>query len=212
MSTRAEIAARIRSRALPILLVAGALACSTPRYSYAPVRATSADLAGAPAAIYSIPPDDPRGDVRLATFGMARLVPDEVEDSALWAVHIALVVTNRSDETWSVDGTEQQLRVENGNDLVQATNDQLDDPPVMAVPPHGVTWVHLFFPLDPQRPRFVPAFEVRWTLRTSTRVFHERTLFERFALEPRHVENDDGLPVLEKNEGPDKWSPSSPNE
>ena len=197
-----------------VVVLSGVLAlcsCGTPRYTYAPVRVTSADVAGQAAAMYPVPPEDPLGDVRVTTFGMARLFPEDDDGAPVWAIHVALVVTNHGNETWWVDGTEQSMRLESGGALVSATDEHLDAPKTTVIPAGTVAWVHLFFPLESRRSRYVPGFEVRWTVRTERGARRERTTFERFVTEPRSEENEE-LPVLEKDEAPNKWSPSSPVE
>ena len=76
-----------------VVVLSGVLAlcsCGTPRYTYAPVRVTSADVAGQAAAMYPVPPEDPLGDVRVTTFGMARLFPEDDDGAPVWAIHVAL--------------------------------------------------------------------------------------------------------------------------
>jgi hypothetical protein len=62
----------MNSRALALLLLAGA-GCASGRYIYEPEENVTARISGRPAAYYPVPPQAPRGDVRVATLGIARL-------------------------------------------------------------------------------------------------------------------------------------------
>ena len=94
-----------------VLVAAFLLGCAQERYVYGPVRTTGAEIAGAPAASYEIPSGAPRGSMRLAMMGLSTLRSVHIEDSTLRAVRLALVVSNRSDETWTVDLAHQRIDV-----------------------------------------------------------------------------------------------------
>src|SRR5689334_4708029 len=115
-------------RYVALLALAALLGCGPDRFAYAPVQTTSAGVGGS-AAIRPFPPASPRGEVRVAALDIADLEPN-ASSSTLRALHVALVVTNRSDETWSVDVPEQRLSLGNRpGDRVHATTLTLEAPP-----------------------------------------------------------------------------------
>jgi hypothetical protein len=191
--------------------------CASERYTYAPVQTTSAEIAGEPAAVYAVPPESPRGDVRVATFGIAPLRPEGIEDSTLRAIHVALVVSNRSNEVWTVDGGEQQLTLA-GWSPVGATTVKVTRPPQTEIPARSTRWIDLFFPLPSgvDHAREIPAFDVMWTVHVGPRAVTARTPFDRFLVEPaprrlpdlREPERIPGTePPLPGSEPPDRWPP-----
>lgn len=162
--------------------------CASDRYTYAPVFTTGADVSGEPAATYPIPPEAPRGDVRVATFGIAPLRSQGLEDSTLQAIHMALVVSNRSDETWSVDAAEQRVVLTGAGtpqSSIDATTIEGTRPPSVEIPARTTKWVDLLFPLPfgLQNARAIPSFDAIWTVRVGSRAITKRTPFERFLAE-----------------------------
>src|SRR5689334_15189870 len=75
---RALYLSRKMLKALAIVLAGAALgltACE-PMYVYRPaVSTTAATIAGLPASYYEVPPEAPRGHVRIATMGFAEIQP-----------------------------------------------------------------------------------------------------------------------------------------
>ena len=72
-----------------VLLVFGAAAlvvllagCGRFRYSYAPVTTTSAEVAGHSAAIAAMPADGAKGELRIASLGVANVTPPSGAASA----------------------------------------------------------------------------------------------------------------------------------
>jgi hypothetical protein len=166
-----------------LLLILGVFAlctaaCGTRRYAYAPVKTTSAEVVGRPAAEYAFPPAPPQGRVKLATFGLARPT-----DESPPSVHLRMELTNRTAEPWVIDKSEQKLELELGGRKVTI--------PAIApsasasrvqVAPGGSATLDLFFPLPPgaQDAKALPAFAAIWTVQTGPRVVTTRTPFERF--------------------------------
>lgn len=170
-----------------VLALAALVGCASDRYVYAPVRTTSVEVGGEPAVVYAIPPDAPRGDLRLGTFGITSLQPLGSDEPTVTAVHVAFVVSNQSAETWTIDGSEQQLAL-TGRDkrLVDgAMTNRMARLPRIEIAANTSRWVDLFFPLPQgyQKARDVSAFDVIWTVRTASRVFTERTAFARSVIE-----------------------------
>ncbi|CAN5922201.1 hypothetical protein BH11MYX4_BH11MYX4_13860 [soil metagenome] len=172
------------------LLVCATLAvtCAPTRFTYAPVSTTSADVEGAPAVVYDIPPGAGRGDVRVAMLGLAALRPAGVEDSTLRVLHVALEIRNRSAERWSLDPSEAHLELATEHERMEvyATSARISALPVVDVAPGGHETVHLYFPLPIrlQTERALPSFDVLWTVRLPSRAVTERTSFQRFIAPP----------------------------
>ena len=77
-------------RTLPLVVALGLAACN--QYGYVPTTNTSATVRGRPAADYQMPPENPTGDVQLATLGIAKL--PAVMGATVDALHLSMVVTN----------------------------------------------------------------------------------------------------------------------
>ncbi|WP_437600706.1 hypothetical protein WMF28_03945 [Sorangium sp. So ce590] len=60
-------------RLLTLSLLGMAACASQQRFYHQPEEQASARIAGRPAARYTIPPEQPRGDVRVATFGVPEI-------------------------------------------------------------------------------------------------------------------------------------------
>lgn len=171
--------------ALTAALVTGA--CASRKYVYQPAVNTSAMVEGRPASYYAIPPEAPRGDVRLATFGLVDITPQD-EDDDMRGVHIRMIVANNADVPWSVDTREQRLALPNDGESrpAYATVD-VGQPPVIEIPPGQKRTIDLFFPLPAhmQKEKELPSFDTLWRVQTSGGGFvAERTPFERLDVTP----------------------------
>lgn len=169
------------NRSVVMIAVAALFGCGPDTYTYAPVRTTSGDIAIEDAAVRAIPPDRPRGEVRVAALGVVALRPEAIADSTLRAFHVEIVVSNRSDEPWTLDGAEQRLAVGAGRELVEAITERVGRPPQIEVPAHTTRTIDLYFPLpaEVESARDLPAFAVVWTVRAGSRVVTERSAFQR---------------------------------
>jgi len=171
-------------------------ACEPTRYAYAPVTTTSADLAGASAAVYGVPPGAPRGDVRVAMMGISPLVAgegtpgsrDRGDQVRTDAIHIGLAVSNRSDEAWTVDPSEQHLTLtmKQRRSDVWATNREIAVSGPVVVPPRSTRMIDLYFPLpiDFKKEDAPPPFDVVWTVHAGGQPVVRRTSFQRFVVSP----------------------------
>jgi hypothetical protein len=163
------------------IVVALAICGCGARYAYAPVTVTSGEIAGSPAADYPFPPETPRGDVRLATLGLADV-------SGSKAIRLRMIFTNHGSEPWILDKSEQQLAVvvrENGSKRTEIVK-ALAEPGAsrVAIPPQRTATVDLLFPLPrgATDPSEVPAFDAIWTVRLGERAIATRTPFERWTV------------------------------
>jgi hypothetical protein len=176
----------VRARSFVVLL---ALAACEQSYVYAPATNTGAEVAGRPASDVSIPPEAPRGDVRVASFGISELEAKDAPNAPrVPALHLRTIVANNSDKPWTVDTREQRVSLDSRGDSrpAYATADAGTPPPLIVVPPGGKRTVDLFFPLPPDLGKAdqLPAFDAVWSVQTDTRVVTQRIPFERLALEP----------------------------
>jgi len=190
-----------RESLLPLLGLL-TVACS-PAYTYVPETNATATVAGRSAADYPIPPEQPQGDVRVASFGFADMAPQGVEpdeEHSTRALHLRLVVANNSDKPWTLDTREQRLDLAGHGQSapIFASANPGTPPPVVTIPPAGKRVVDLFFPLpvDEQRASKVPEFDAIWTVHTDTRAVTERVPFSRIMVEPEPTPYD---------YGPDYW-------
>jgi hypothetical protein len=169
-------------------------ACAPTRYSYAPVTTSSAELAGASAAVYGMPPGSPRGDVRIAMLGVTSIGPIGTHEPGSDAIHVALAVSNRSDETWTVDPSEQHLTLtlKRQRSDIYATGGQVPSTTVHVLP-RSTRMIDLYFPLPIQfqKEDAPPPFEVIWTVHAGGRAVTQRTAFQRFMISPTPDEERD---------------------
>lgn len=164
-------------------------ACAPARFAYAPVATTSADYAGNAAASYSVPREDPKGEVHVAVLGVAEV---RRQRSAFTdkAVRVSLVVENRSAERWLVDGGEQhvELVAHHVRTVLDVRNDDDGRSPLVDVPPRSTQWVDLLFLVpDGTDERLLGAIDVLWSVRMGSgkRAAHA-TRFQRMLAPPTH--------------------------
>jgi hypothetical protein len=169
--------------------LAAAVGCSSSaRYIYRPEENATATVAGRPAALYEVPPESPRGDVRIAALGIARLHARGDEQHEVRAMHVRMVVDDNDDAAWTVD-TREQIGVLDGAGQSRPAfaSASVGQAPVITIPPSGKVSIDLYYPLPQamQGASEVPHFDVLWRVRTPERVVAERTSFERLRIEPR---------------------------
>ncbi|MDB5218553.1 MAG: hypothetical protein JWO86_6480 [Myxococcaceae bacterium] len=186
-----------RNRCTAAVVAALALtACTPTRYGYAPVTTTSAELEGSSAAVYAMPPDAPRGEVRIAMLGVAESSTPGMQETRSRKIHVALAVSNRADETWTVDPSEQRLTLTNNrerSDVYATTRNDAGSSSVI-VPPRSTRVIDLYFPvpIQLQKDDALPPFDIRWTVHAAGRSITQRTPFERFLVAPA-IEQDRDL-------------------
>jgi hypothetical protein len=175
--------------ALTFLAVATlALAACEGNYVYRPeVTTTSATIAGRPASYYDVPPEAPKGHVRIATVGFAQIEHrDEPKGSVLQALHVEMKIANNGDRPWTVDTREQHAAIPGyGESRPAYAIADLGTPPLITVAPRTERTLDLFYPLPAQEQKAsqLPAFDVLWTVDTGVRRVVERTPFARAQLE-----------------------------
>jgi hypothetical protein len=159
-----------------------------------PVTLTSAEIAGQEAASYPVPALVPHGSVRIVSFGMTDVRPQNLPHTRAQAMR--LVVSNESQESWSVDARVQALVFDDG----QAATPEYalaigGAPPIVVVPAGTTRAIDLFFPLpdSAQTPSTLPRFDAVWSVRTPGHVVTGRTPFARSPVRPRAYANVEPL-------------------
>ena len=202
--------------------VAGAVlltGCASDRYTYAPVTTSSAELEGVSAAVYGVPPVAPRGEVRVAMLGVGSAPAIGGQETRSRVVHVALAVSNRADEPWGVDPSEQRLTftAKRKRSDLYATGDASRAGPLV-VAPRSTRVIDLYFglPIQLEKESSPPSFELRWTVHAGSRSITQVTPFQRFLVAPTPAEDrelrrpieldDDGplRPTLPGREPPDR--------
>ena len=86
-----------------------------------PTTNATAVVGGRPASLFSVPPESPRGSVRVASYGFARLqLHEDTGAPDLSAVHVRLIVDDDSDAGWWLDTREQRLDLKGHGQSVAA--------------------------------------------------------------------------------------------
>jgi hypothetical protein len=171
-------------RLISLLATISAGCAATPAYLYAPEGATLWGD-GRPIAVSPIPPEAPRGDVQLSSFGITELTPDGV--NPVEALHVRMLVTNNGDDPpWTIDTGEVVLDLAGaGRSRAIFVNTDVVTLPVVSIARGERKTLDFYFPVpaDVSDERALPAFDVLWQVITSVRPFASRTTFraiERF--------------------------------
>lgn len=184
MSTNAGRPSRAALLGLSMLLGG----CATSAYVYRPAEEATATIDGYTAARYAIPPEAPQGDVRVASFGVMDIrQPGRDEDIA--ALHVRLIVANDGGTTtWRMDTRKVRAELRGAGDAgVPLVSTRAAGLPFVEIPPGQERTIDLFYPLPAslEDEEDIPAFDLRWSVRTDARVVTERTPFERIEID-RH--------------------------
>jgi len=184
--------------ALFSLVVAPSVACG-PTYAYAPTTSTPVTLDARPAADFPLPQERPTGNVRIASFGFIDLgghgKPLD-EAHYLHALHLRMVVTNKSAKEWTLDTREQRvdLTARGRSAAAFATADKGTPPPLISVAPGGRRVVDLFYPLPPdeQSAAKLPEFDAVFTVTTDRGPVTAVASFNRIVVTPAATPDDYG--------------------
>lgn len=174
-------------RAVALLLVMTA-GCASARYVYEPEENATARVSGTPAAYYPIPPQAPRGGVRVATMGIVELKPLDKQGPSFRAMHARMIVDDNADTAaWQVDTREQIGSIpRHGQSRPAFASAKPGPAPIVTIPPGTNATFDLYYPLpaDMQDAAEIPRFELLWKVGTSQGPIAERTTFERVRIEP----------------------------
>ena len=187
-----------------LILVALTTAGCSATYAYVPAtNAPPATLYGHAAADYAIPPQAPRGDLRVASYGIEPLSPEGADDESVGALHIRLSIANKSDQPWTLDTREQQAALEGratSTPAFASASPGVGSPPIVTIAPNSTRLVDVFFPLpeDMQSASAVPAFRFTSTVHTDAGPVSETTPFDRIETDgDSAVAADDSAPQAE---------------
>jgi hypothetical protein len=171
----------------PFFLALLAASACEAEYAYVPVTSATV-VVGHIAADYPIPKETPRGDVRLASYGIAELGSPQDREDRVRALHVRMTLIDNSARSWTMDTREQAIDLDGYGQSVAAfaSANAGSAPPSITVPAMGKRVVDLFFPLPPalQRADRLPSFDVVWKLQADDKAIAERTPFERISVEP----------------------------
>jgi hypothetical protein len=160
-------------------------ACGEAPYVYQPTALVSASVEGLPASRYEVPPESPRGEAMVASFGVTHM--DRLGGDAEF-VHARLVVANNNDEQpWTIDPGQQLLALPGHTPIAPGfVNAGVQVQPQVSIPPGQKVAVDLFYPLPEDVPKAsaLPGFDLLWQVQTPKRAVAERTSFERLRLAP----------------------------
>lgn len=178
----------MNSRAALALVIVMTAGCASGRYIYEPEENATARVSGRPAAYYPIPPQAPRGGVRVATLGIAQLEPRSGEGPRLHVMRARMIVDNNVDTVaWQVDTREQIGSIGGyGQSRPAFASTNPGRPPMVTIVPGTSATIDLYYPLpaDMQEASEIPRFELLWKIGTSLGPVAERTTFERVRVEP----------------------------
>ena len=163
-------------------LLGGCAATTTNAYVYTPAVQTDARVSGYPAAHYAIPRDRPAGDVRVGSFGLTAVQPQNGGPTTRVA-HVRLIIANNADDVpWTIDTREAVMMIAGeGNSRPAFVNTDAGAPPVVQIARGEQRTLDLYYPLPPGRAAedALAAFDVTWRVHTGTGDAVERTPFER---------------------------------
>src|ERR1019366_6047080 len=187
-----------------LILVALTTAGCSATYAYVPAtNAPLTTLYGHAASDYAIPPQAPRGDLRVASYGIEPLSPEGADDESVGALHIRLSIANKSDQPWTLDTREQQAALEGratSTPAFAARSPGVGSPPIVTIAPNSTRLVDVFFPLpeDMQSASAVPALRFTSTVHTDAGPVSETTPFDRIETDgDSAVAADDSAPQAE---------------
>lgn len=183
---------------LGIAAVALLCGCAPQQYAYVPVASVSTTSADTPTtaiaettptpAPASVLPSSSDGGVRLDSLGVAKIPATAAADgSSVSAMHLRMTVTNRSADTWTVDGAEQRLEMGDdakGRVAIYALSGGGGRATTIEVPSGNSRAMDLYYPLpDGMRAgRDLPRFDAVWTVQGAGALVSERTVFERIGV------------------------------
>lgn len=161
-------------------------------YVYVPAANATATMHGRVAADYPIPPQNPQGSVRLASYGLTDVSPKDNQNEKFRAIHLRVVIANDSAAQWTFDTKDQRIDLNGQGTFAPAfaSANAGSPPPEVTIAPNGKRVVDLFFmlPANLQHASEIPEFDALWRVNTNGTVVAERTPFERLLVEPEYYE------------------------
>ncbi len=199
---RNSISSWITAAAASVTLVA--CGSSHKPYVYGPEQA-NVMVDGYPGARHPVPPEAPKGEVRVASFGVAKIRPAK-DHPPVPTLHVRMIVMNNADPTpWIVDASKQEIAIEGeGRSRALYVNSDSKEAPVVHVPERDKRTLDFYFPLpanlDADK---LPQFDFIWDVQTGEREVADRTIFQRQTVED--TDDYDRHTVLVAGWGPWWW-------
>jgi hypothetical protein len=192
-------------RVMPALVLGIGLAAAgcAHEYAYMPVGA------GGPAARYPIPPEAPRGEIYVTSFGFMQM--DVADGRSAEMMHARLVAVNNGPAAWTIDGRAQQLVVAPAQPPLGPayinTNTDAGAGPVYVVPPGQHQVFDLYYAVPPplDHPQQLGGFALDWRVDVAGRPFADRTPFQRFEGSPGGYEPYPDYVYVGLGWGPGWW-------
>jgi hypothetical protein len=168
----------MRTTILAAAIVAAAVAAGcTPAYVYVPL--TIGAPAG-PVVRYAVPPEYPRGDVYVTSFGFTEL--DSGAGHPVNALHARLAIANKGTNAWALDGREQQL-VAQGQPPQGPSflNSDAGPGPLYLIPAGTTRVLDLYYVLAPplDSTQGLGTFSLSWRLLVGAEPVSQTTAFAR---------------------------------
>jgi len=133
-----------------------------------------------PVVRYAVPPEYPRGDVYVTSFGFTQL--DSGAGHPVNALHARLAIVNKGTNAWAVDGREQQL-VAQGQPPQGPSflNSDAGPGPLYLVPSGQTRVLDLYYVLPPplDSTRGLGTFNLSWRLLVGAEPVSQMTAFAR---------------------------------
>src|SRR5262249_37770424 len=150
---------------------------------YQPTEQLSGQSRGFPMARYNIPPESPRGDVTVVSYGVTELQVAPESGAHEPFVHVRMTVANNNaDGPWTVDTREQLLAIGGeGQSRPAYVNTDQPGSPTLTLAAGQKRALDLYYPLPAtmRGASALPSFDLVWNVHTDRRVVAERTPFER---------------------------------
>jgi hypothetical protein len=181
--------ARTLAGTVALLVATGALALAScaesESYVYRPTEMATAATQGYATARYPVPPEAPRGEVYVTSFGVMQM--DVAPQATASMLQIRMTVTNNNgDQPWLID-TRQQLADlgPEGRSRAAYVNTDVQGSPLISVAPGTQRVIDLYYslPLGMQGAASLPAFDFLWRVEIPGRPVAERTPFARDRLQ-----------------------------
>jgi hypothetical protein len=170
----------MKTLAFLVISIAAVGCAHSEGYGFRPMGPVTAGEAGFPASRYQLPPDAPRGEAYVTSFGTRELDAGDGARSQL--IHVRLAVANQSsDAPWSVDPGQQTLSAPGGApqrpDFMEVDGKQGSSTAI----PRGQRRVLDFYYRAPGGADAgnLSGFDFNWQVNTGGSALAERTAFAR---------------------------------
>ena len=168
-----------------IVLVTGVHGCASQSV-YIPEERATATLGGRTAATYALPSEiSKQGDIRLASYGVAKL--KQSGNDSFQAIHLRVALSDKGSQPIVLDARAQELRLPDGRRIAAAfIRSPVSAPPLIRVEPGSAQTVDLYFPIpeDLRDESSPPKFDVVWRVDVGGDTVSQITPFDKVAVDP----------------------------